>query len=74
MNSITPGTALGGFVFLPAGPDWNFVRKQPWTRIWSLTVSDAGWYILNGFHLVNLMGYVITAIHFERSDIFNIRY
>lgn len=73
-KSTTAGAALGGFVFLPAGPDLSFVRQQPWTRTWSLLVSDAGWYIVNGLHLVNREGYFVTEKHFEISDIFNIRY
>ena len=73
-RSTTPGAALGGLVFLPAGSDLNFVRQQPWTRIWSLLVSDAGWHIVNGFHLVNREGYFVTEKHFEKSEVFNIRY
>jgi hypothetical protein len=34
-------------------------------RVWTLVDGDEGTYVINGYHLVNRIGYFITSIPFE---------
>jgi hypothetical protein len=76
-NHLSANTAIDGYVFLP-GRDLNFVKQQPRDRIWSFIVCDEGrhsvWLISEGFHVANLMGYLLTRKPFDPSTIYTVRY
>jgi len=77
-NHLTPDTAIDGQVFLPQGRDLEYVRQQPHERVWSFVVCDDGrkpvWLIAAGFHVVNLMGYLVTRKAFDPSATYDVRY
>ena len=77
-NQLTLNTAIDGHVFLPQGIDLEYVRAQPRDRVWSFVVCDDGrkpvWLIAAGFHVVNLMGYLVTQKPFDPSAIYDVRY
>lgn len=77
-NHLTASTAIDGHVFLPHGPDLEYVRNQPRDRVWSFVVFDDGrepvWLISEGFHVVNLMGYLLRRKPFDPSLTYTVRY
>ena len=77
-NHLTLNTAIDGHVFLPQGTDLEYVRAQPRDRVWSFVVCDDGrkpvWLIAAGFHVVNLMGYLVTQKAFDPSATYDVRY
>lgn len=77
-NHLTMHTAIDGHVFLPQEDDLAFVQQQPRDRVWSFIVSDEKpdtvWLISDGFHIVNVMGYLVTRKAFNQSRFYTIRY
>ena len=77
-NHLTANTAIDGCVFLPQGPDFEYVRRQPKLRVWSFIVCEDArkpvWLISEGFHFVNLMGYLVTRKEFDPTKIYDVRY
>lgn len=77
-NHLTANTAIDGRVFLPHGTDLEFVRNQPRETVWSFVVYDGPrqsvWLISEGFHIVNLMGYLVTRKSFDASRGYQVRY
>jgi hypothetical protein len=77
-NHLTTHTAIDGCVFLPHGPDLEYVRRQPKLRVWSFIVCEDGrkpvWLIAEGFHFVNLMGYLVTRKDFDPTKVYEVRY
>lgn len=77
-DRLTANTAIDGYVYLPHGADLEYVRSQPRDRVWSFVVSDDGrkpvWLISEGFHIVNLMGYLVTRKAFDPSVTYAVRY
>lgn len=77
-NHLNENAAIDGRAFLPTGHELEFVRKQPPHTVWSFLVCDIGrrtiWTISAGYHVVNLMGYLITTKPFDPSKFYDIRY
>jgi hypothetical protein len=77
-NHLTKNTAIDGYVFLPTGPDLEFVRSQPMNKVWSFIVCDGWktsiWVISDGMHVVNLMGYLVTRHASDPIKTYSIRY
>lgn len=77
-NHLTKNTAIDGCVFLPAGPDLEYVQRQPINRVWSFVVCDGRktsiWLISDGLHVVNLMGYLVTRHASDPTKTYAIRY
>jgi len=58
----------GGCLFETFGEELAFVRQQDSRVVWTLTDGDDGdQYVLSGFHVVNRIGYLITAIPFPEG-------
>jgi len=50
-----------GCLFETYGEEFDFVRRQDPTRVWTIIDDDdGGWYIVNGLHYVNRIGYLIS--------------
>lgn len=50
-----------GCLFETYGEEFEFVRRQAPARIWTITDGDNGdWYVVNGLHFVNRVGYLIS--------------
>jgi len=77
-NHLAEDAAIDGCVFSPYGDELKFVMRHSSDRIWSFIVCDDGrspvWLIFGGFHVVNLMGYLLTDKAFDPSVTYAIRY
>lgn len=51
----------GGCLFESAGPDLEFIRAQPMDQVWTVIEGDDGLEITDGIHVVNRLGYLVTA-------------
>ena len=50
-----------GCLFETYGEEFEFVRQQDPAKVWTITDGDDGdWYIVNGLHYVNRIGYLIS--------------
>lgn len=78
LNHVSRNTAIEGHVFLPSGADLDYVRSQSRDKVWSFIVCDEGkkpvWLISEGYHFVNLMGYLVTQNAFDTVKTYAIRY
>jgi hypothetical protein len=64
-NHINPDAAWAindddGMMFETYGEELAFVKAQPDQNVWTWVDGDAGTWLVNGFHLVNRIGYFIT--------------
>ncbi|EQB16528.1 MULTISPECIES: hypothetical protein [Sphingobium] len=51
----------GGCLFEASGPELAFVLAQPPSRVWTIVEGDDGMEITDGMHVVNRLGYLVTA-------------
>lgn len=63
-----------GTMFETYGDDLDYVIKtadSPYgaNTVWTWVDGDKGTYIINGYHLVNRIGYFITKVPFGSEDI-----
>jgi hypothetical protein len=60
-----------GLLFETYGDDLALVlsvaRKEP-RRVWTWVDAEGGSYIINGYHLVNRIGYFITEVEWSQGD------
>jgi hypothetical protein len=60
-----------GLLFETYGDDLALVlsvaRKEP-RRVWTWVDGDGGSYIINGYHLVNRIGYFITEVEWSQGN------
>lgn len=56
-----------GTLFETYGEELEFVRQQAPERIWTLVSTDEDDVIVNGFHIVNRLGYFIASIDCPQS-------
>ena len=65
-NHINPSAtwAFGdgpGCLFETFGPEFEFVRRYDRRKVWTLVDGDDGdLYVVNGLHLVNRVGYLLS--------------
>ncbi len=53
----------GGCLFETYGEELDFVRSQPPETVWTLVDGDDGdQYVISGYHLVNRIGYLVSAV------------
>lgn len=52
----------GGAMFETYGLELNYVLAQPRNRIWTLVEVDGHLYVVSGFHVVNRLGYFVSAM------------
>lgn len=60
-NYIEEDSALDGCMFETYGKELDFVRNHSFYNVWTLVEGDKGLYIIEGYHVVNRMGYLITS-------------
>lgn len=62
----TAGWALGdagGCLFETNGEELAFVKRQDPRTVWTLVDGDDGeMYVVNGFHFVNRVGYLLSTV------------
>lgn len=59
-NHISDDRGWDGLLFETFGDDIQFVLAQPHNKVWTWVDSDDGTYLINGYHLVNRIGYLVT--------------
>lgn len=71
INIPDESASWGGLMFETYGDDLAMVltvaEKEP-HRVWTWVDSDDGSYIINGFHIVNRIGYFITDMEWKNGD------
>lgn len=64
-NPFRDNAEIDGYVFATYGEEYEFVRRQPSDNVWTFIVYDGSrsaiWIISSGYHMVNRMGYLVTA-------------
>ena len=66
-NHLNPNASWGfddhaGCLFETFGEELAFVRRQDPSTVWTLVDGDDGdLYLLNGYHLLNRLGYLVST-------------
>jgi len=67
-NHLRGAGAFGGCLYQPYGLDDEYVRhisNATPSHVWTVVHCDEGYYILSGWHYVNVIGYLITLLPAE---------
>lgn len=64
-NHLEDYASVDGYLFQPYGAQWAFVKSHNLEQIWTLIITDldddsTSWEIVNGIHIVNREGYLVT--------------
>ena len=63
-----------GYLFETYGEELDFVQAQDQNKIWTYGEGDnGGTYIWNGWHIVNRLGYFISALPFDDNKDYQIQ-
>jgi hypothetical protein len=63
-----------GYMFETYGKELEFVKAQAPNTIWMYgDGDDGGSYIWNGWHIVNRIGYFVTAVPFDANKAYQIQ-
>jgi hypothetical protein len=65
-NDLNPDASFdfgsGGALYETYGEELDYIRSLPVERIWTIVDGDEGrLWLLSGWHLVNRVGYLVTA-------------
>lgn len=70
-NTFDDNASFDGIMFETYGEELDFVRShyyhQHTEHIWTYVDGDGGTYIINGYHLVNRIGYFVTEGQYDKS-------
>ena len=50
------------------GEEWEYVKKQPDNKIWTVINTEGQDIICQGYHLVNRMHYMIATVPYKEGD------
>jgi hypothetical protein len=68
-NHIDANAAEDGCMFETFGLELEFVKQADPSKVWTLVEDDEGFLVIvNGYHHVNRMGYLITEVPFVDTD------
>lgn len=71
-NHLDEDAGIDGYMFETFGAELAHVQavlKDNPEKVWTVVDGDSGkWYISQGFHLVNRIGYLITEHAFNPAD------
>ena len=63
-----------GYMFETYGDEVEFVKAQDSNRIWTYSDGDnGGTYITDGYHVVNRIGYFVTAVPYDDKQYYQIQ-
>ena len=63
-----------GYMFETYGDELEFVKAQDNNRIWTYSDGDdGGTYISDGYHVVNRIGYFVTAVPYDDKQYYQIQ-
>lgn len=68
LNHFRPCAPLGGFMFETIGEELAYVNMWPADRIWTYVVDEDGERLVSGAHLVNRLGYLLTAVSTPKDE------
>jgi hypothetical protein len=72
-NHIEPNSSFEGHMFETYGEELDFVLSHDIHNIWTYIDGDSGNpLIVNGYSLVNRIGYFITEVPWEGTDEINV--
>lgn len=75
-NHINKDASWDGVMYETYGEEYDYVMKvaslQP-HKVWTWVDGDNGTYIINGWHMVNRIGYFITQVPCEFDDQIEVR-
>ena len=75
-NHINGDASWDGVMYETYGEEYDYVMKvaslQP-HKVWTWVDGDNGTYIINGWHMVNRIGYFITQVPCEFDDQIEVR-
>lgn len=60
-NTLVEDAAFDGYMFETFGAEWDFVRENLATKVWTIVSEGHEMMILPGFHVVNRLGYMICT-------------
>ena len=66
-NTFDDNASFDGIMFETYGEELDFVRSHYTDHIWTYVDGDGGTYIINGYHLVNRIGYFVTEEQYDKS-------
>ena len=73
-NHITKDSSWNGILFETYSPDIDYVvavaNSDP-DKVWTWVDGDDGTYIVNGYQMVNRIGYFITELPFENDPAYD---
>jgi hypothetical protein len=67
-NIISGDMGWNRLIFETYGDDLEYVMSQPSDKVWTWVDTDDGTAIINGYHLVNRIGYFVTLLPW-RDDV-----
>ena len=65
VNHISGDIGWNGILFEAYGDDLEYVMSTPSDKVWTWVDTDEGTAIINGYHLVNRIGYFVTLVSWE---------
>lgn len=60
-NHLNDDAPWDGCLYETSGDEINHVKSVPLNRVWTLVDDGESVVILNGFHFINRIGYIITS-------------
>lgn len=71
-NPFNADAPVDGYMLETFGEEFELVQKtlrESPDRVWTVVEGDDdNWYISQGFHLVNRIGYLVTEVAFNHDD------
>ena len=67
-NHLKKQAPFEGLMFETFGEELDFIKETPPDCVWTVVEGDTGkWYIIEGYHHVNRIGYLVTTVPFEET-------
>lgn len=72
-NHLNPNASWEGCLFETCGDEWEFVRQQDESKVWTLIEDgEGGECIVSGVHLVNRLGYLVSTVRVPEGTSFEV--
>lgn len=76
-NTMTPDSSFDGTMFETYGVDLEYVlqvvRKSNGLKVWTYIDGNNGTYIVDGYRIVNRIGYFVTDVPYEETNHYDIQ-
>lgn len=76
-NELSDNASFEGMMFETYGAELDYVlsitRANPLSRVWTYIDGEGGTYIVEGYRLVNRIGYFITEVPYEEDSFYEIQ-